>query len=123
MIAGLPGTGIGGTFYLLSAFLMPFYQLNKMRRRKARRHGWKSVVFQLFLAFSMLVGFWLTGLGLGLLLQKTVISGSSLSHGRANVFQVQPLFISLAVLFFVLAFVHGQSLLSRPRKTPKPVRK
>lgn len=61
MIAGLPGTGIGGLFYLILGLWMPFREAlagfrgrsNMMRRRQVAR--------QLLLTVGIIVGMGLTG--------------------------------------------------------------
>ncbi len=113
MIAGLPGTGIGGMFYLLSAFLMPLYEINKRLRSKSRRRGnIKLIAEQWAISLGMLAAFWVTGLVLGALLGNPQAASLGVKNLSAhNVFRFQPLFISFGILFFVLAFVHFQSII------------
>jgi hypothetical protein len=46
MTAGLPGTGIGGVFYLLLAVLMPFRELVRLVRGKSSRQRWAVIATQ-----------------------------------------------------------------------------
>jgi hypothetical protein len=43
MNAGLPGTGIGGVFYLVSALFMPFFELFKTLRGESNLERWRDV--------------------------------------------------------------------------------
>jgi hypothetical protein len=54
--AGLPGTGIGGFFYLLMAGLMPFWELYLTLTGRSSWARWKLVFRQLFIAGGILVG-------------------------------------------------------------------
>ena len=48
--AGLPGTGLGGLFYLLLAFWMPLAELPRTMRGQSSRARWRSVGAQFGLA-------------------------------------------------------------------------
>jgi len=56
MIVGLPGTGIGGLFYLISAFLMPLVEVIKAIQGRSSVKRWKEVIS----LFAMAVGIFLT---------------------------------------------------------------
>jgi hypothetical protein len=43
MIAGLPITGIGGMFYLLLAFCMPFIEFWRLLRGRSSRQAWAVI--------------------------------------------------------------------------------
>lgn len=64
MIAGVPGTGIGGLFYLAAAVCLPLRGL--ARRMRGERVSWPTIFRQVGLAFGILLGmaviFWLLGL-------------------------------------------------------------
>ena len=60
MTAGLPGTGIGGLFYLGTAFLMPVRELLLTIRGRSSARRWRLVLLQVMLAASVIVGLWLT---------------------------------------------------------------
>jgi len=57
MIAGLPGTGIGGLYYVLSALWMPIRQLT----HGTDKTQWKLIGRQLAIAACVVVTMWLTG--------------------------------------------------------------
>ena len=54
MIAGLPGTGISGLFYILSALWMPIAEFTRFLRGKERHSTWKLVFSQVALAGGIL---------------------------------------------------------------------
>ncbi|HET9984166.1 MAG TPA: hypothetical protein VFQ38_11285 [Longimicrobiales bacterium] len=65
MTAGLPGTGLGGLFYILGALGMP---LRAGARTLAGRHGesrWREAARQAALALGVLAAIWATGWLLG----------------------------------------------------------
>jgi hypothetical protein len=66
MTAGLPGTGVGGLFYLLAALLLPL-RLAWLRAGGRRERGHTTLVIrQLAMSVSMIAAVWLTGALLGL---------------------------------------------------------
>src|SRR5207249_696174 len=98
---GLPGTGIGGIFYLASALVMPFREV--YRRLRGRPAGdWRVVTGQLAITGGVLGGMWVTGRLLGLALAAARPIGTA---GRAlppgNVLR----FVSTALAFGTLAAV------------------
>lgn len=71
MNPGLPGTGIGGLFYILCALLMPFIQMWWELTGNPRAHGkWPLVIRQAALAGLMVVAMTLTFMGLDLLVRE-----------------------------------------------------
>ncbi len=101
MTVGLPGTGIGGIFYLASALVMPFREI--YRRLRGRPAGdWRVVTGQLAITGGVLGGMWVTGRLLGLALAAARPIGTA---GRAlppgNVLR----FVSIALAFGTLAAV------------------
>jgi tetratricopeptide repeat protein len=66
MTVGLPGTGIGGMFYLLSALAMPVREAYRQARGVTARCGWRVVLGQTAIAGGILAGMWVTSWLLGL---------------------------------------------------------
>ena len=64
MTVGLPGTGIGGLFYLVTALLMPVRELGLTLRGRSNGKRWRSVVLQVALAGGIIGGLWATAWGL-----------------------------------------------------------
>jgi hypothetical protein len=54
MNAGLPGTGVGGLFYLLLALLLPLVELIQTVRGKSSRKRWALVVKQTLIAWGII---------------------------------------------------------------------
>lgn len=55
MTAGLPGTGIGGLFYLLLVFLMPCREFYQLCRGRSSPQRWKDIGFYLALTVAIIV--------------------------------------------------------------------
>jgi hypothetical protein len=56
--AGIPGTGIGGLFYLASALALP---LREMRRRRRGGPRWRLIAGQVAMASGVIAAMWATG--------------------------------------------------------------
>jgi hypothetical protein len=54
MTAGLPGFGLGGVFFIISALLAPFGELIMTARGGSSRARWASVGRQLLIALAMI---------------------------------------------------------------------
>ncbi|MGH7450832.1 MAG: hypothetical protein ACRENG_05775 [bacterium] len=123
MNAGLPGTGISGAFYLLSALWMPFHALHKTLRNKSQPQRMRLILVQSSIALGIIAGIWLTGWLLGELL---VIAREGLAlkqHGPAaapstlpNVIRVTMVFLTIGLLAVVVGGVHILKLVMRYRK-------
>ena len=64
MTAGVPGTGIGGLFYLMAALLLPVRGL--LLRMRGGRVSWRMVAKLLLLAIGVFLSIWATWWLLGL---------------------------------------------------------
>src|SRR6185503_15549306 len=120
MTVGLPGVGLGGIFYLLSAALMPVRELVRAVRRE-RPSRWALVLRQSTIAAGILAALWLTGWMLGLVIatSPTVLAASGHTALRSsnvhNVLRVGALVLSLGTLVLVLASVQiARLLVQRP---------
>ena len=72
MTAGVPGTGLGGLFYILAALLLPVRCFVRTLRRQ--RVNWKEAIKLTALGLAVFLGIWLTGLLLGLILGPTAMT-------------------------------------------------
>lgn len=77
MNAGLPGTGLGGLFYIASALVMPMHRVLAGHGHDGR--SWRRVLRQSGLATGVLAALFATGWVLGLLL-----AGPSATAGAAG---------------------------------------
>ena len=96
MNVGLPGTGIGGMFYLLSALCMPLVEaVRSVRDRDWSR--WRVVGRQLGLAVGMAAGIWT-----GARVLAVALAGSSLAlaalHAAGVAGRITPDFLRAATL-------------------------
>ena len=112
MTAGLPGVGIGGIFYLVSALLMPLRSLVAVLRGRAHEARWPIALRQAALAGGILGALWLTGLALGWVIAhvvpqttRLVAMGGRSTGAVRNVVQTSALALSLGTLGLVLALV------------------
>jgi hypothetical protein len=121
MVAGLPGTGIGGMYYLILSIWMPVHGLF----RKAKGdfpYSKKGIIKpQLFLTVLVIAAMWVTGWLLGLLLAillpgSTAVATNIGSFAVArNVIRVTPLIITLVTLTLVYIGMRAIRLLVRWR--------
>jgi hypothetical protein len=58
MVAGLPGTGVGGIFYLILAVAMPFVELFRTLKGKSSVRRWGFIALQLTLVVWIFVVIW-----------------------------------------------------------------
>ncbi|WP_139979399.1 hypothetical protein [Nocardioides litoris] len=54
MTAGLPGTGLGGLFYLVLALWMPVHELVRTLRGRGSRERWRLALTQLDIALGII---------------------------------------------------------------------
>ena len=66
MNVGLPGTGVGGLFYLLLAVLMPLHELWRTAQGRGSARGWLAAGFHTATVGAILAALW----GEGWLLQN-----------------------------------------------------
>ncbi len=119
MPAGLPGTGIGGMFYLISALATPLWEAY-LRVRGRRSRGWRLAVTQTALAGAILAGLWATGwlLGLALSASRRLLPAAITPH-PGNLLPAVALLISAGTLAVVLLGVELLRLWVRRRPDPE----
>ncbi len=116
MTAGLPGSGIGGFFYLLSAFLMPVKESVSLWRRESSSASRRTVCRQMINAAGVFCGVWLTGWFIARAVEMvsqsmhfsaqrgfTVIAYASLVYGLVTLLGV---FLFIQVLSWLLRKAH-----------------
>ena len=119
MTAGLPGTGIGGMFYLISALATPLWEAY-LRVRGRRSRGWRVVIAQTAIAGGILAGLWATGwlLGLALSASRRILTAAATPH-PGNLLPAVALLISAGTLAGVLLGVELLRLWVRRRPDPE----
>ncbi len=109
MIAGLPGTGIGGLFYLIIALFMPIREFYFKIRNKDDVKRWQIVKKHYLLTIWIILGMLITGWLLGWLIEiiiptNNVISGNS-GHVE-NVIRISTFLFTLITLIIVYLNIH-----------------
>jgi len=122
MIAGLPGTGIGGMFYLLaSGWMMLREGWSKLTKRQDLSRS-KVVKRQILLAVLIVAGMWATGELIGRLLlllsQTTGLLGRflnlhALSNGKYNLWKTSIIYWTLGTLIGLYLLMHNIRLALR----------
>jgi hypothetical protein len=107
VIAGLPGTGISGLFYILSAFWMPIAEIVRYLRGRKRQSNWKLVFSQVALAGGILITLGATGALLDYFISFSAsVLGifASVSGNKSQLANlgVAPTLITIGVLFVFL---------------------
>ena len=123
MNAGLPGSGISGAFYLLSALWMPFHELYKTLRNKSQPQRVRLILIQSGIALGIIAGIWLAGWLLGELVVK-INAWLALKQGMPapapsilpNVIKMTLVFLTLGLLAVVVGGVHILKLAIRYRQ-------
>lgn len=64
MVAGLPGTGIGGIYYLLIAVFMPIREFSRMIQKRTSLNRWCFISLQLGFVFGIISLMWVEVWGL-----------------------------------------------------------
>lgn len=125
MSPGMPGAGIGGIFYLVSAVLMPFRELYLTARGRSSRARWLTVARQTGIALMIVGSIWVTGWLLGFLLTEPGPVGTEPGRGSAaevarvsNFLGVGPLVAALLALGSVILLVEVAGLVRRGLRKP-----
>lgn len=117
MTAGLPGSGIGGFFYLLCALLMPLYECGLIVLGRRHKSRWRFVIKQVVCALAILISIWLTGFLIGLLVKGVVKAAAIQSSARLlQSFKIEAfsiMLVSLLVVMCIIELVAGVMILKR----------
>lgn len=119
MTAGIPGTGIGGLFYLIAALAMPLRAAWRYARGERDARHVALMVKQIAMAMAIMLAVWLTGVVAGL----WPTTGFSTVGGHRvpvpAVFMMAPViltFATLAAVLFVVEMLHF--VVARPPSFP-----
>jgi hypothetical protein len=129
MIAGLPGTGIGGLFYLLLAVFMPVCEFFRLIQKRSHLGRWCFIALQLGFVSGIISLMWLEVWGLNYIAMQfchifkinhtaaASILGARLTFHQARIMAYASASGSFISLGFVFICVHILRLLvSRSRK-------
>lgn len=126
MNAGLPGTGIGGLFYILSALWMPVHRA--LNGRTHEGGDWRRVTGQAAMAAGVLIALFATGWLLGLMIapetSTVAVPGSVAARGAQNMIRWVTVAGTAGLLIGVLLAVEALHLFvqARERGEPRPSR-
>ncbi|HEY6225144.1 MAG TPA: hypothetical protein VIW26_15265, partial [Gemmatimonadales bacterium] len=116
MTPGIPGTGIGGLFYMLSAASLPLREGYRRVWKGTAAAPWRVIAMQQLLAAGIIGGMWTTGWLLGILFSTArahfVAGPATPSH---NVWRTATFVVSLATLGAVLCTVELMGMWHRRR--------
>jgi hypothetical protein len=113
MSAGLPGLGLGGLFFILSALFAPFAEVVRIARGRSDAARRRQIGRQFMLALAMVVAIDLTLRGL-LLAGALVGAGSGGGEGIVAM-PLAPIGITTGLLLLVLACAKGADVMLRVR--------
>lgn len=126
MTVGLPGAGVGGIFYILSALWMPFHALGHRLLRAAGFAGaedrrpapWNLIWRQFATALAIIAGLWVTGWALAALLvsHPTALGQmqtNEIGKRLPNMLRVGAVIASIGTLALVLVIVQIARLVVR----------
>jgi hypothetical protein len=120
MSAGLPGLGLGGLFFILSALVAPFFELGRMARGRSSAASRRTVARQFAQAALMVAAVDLT-----LRLAYVCLSALGLADPPpADAVTVLPMTligITAGLLALVLCAAKAMEFVSRPAELPAPV--
>lgn len=113
MNVGLPGTGIGGLFYITTALLMPLFEFVQLFRGRSSVARWRSVAAQTGMAAAILASLGITAWILSRCLPERMLSDLQLATRQINDFLgVTPTLVTLVTLSGVLLAIELFSLVS-----------
>jgi tetratricopeptide (TPR) repeat protein len=116
MVAGIPGAGVGGLFYLISALLLPVRRIRHWWRARSTERA--TVWHPFFMATGILAGIWPTGWLLGVVVARAARAEAGVTAHQAplgivsgNVVRTATLMGGLLSLLFVLLAVEAARIL------------
>lgn len=119
MSAGLPGLGLGGLFFILTALIAPAIELVRAARGQSSREAWRSVGRQFGIAVVMIIAVELTLRG-ALLAISLAGGGEGASDRGPIALPIVPLGITVALVATVLTGAKALELCLRVRDRGMP---
>jgi hypothetical protein len=114
MSAGLPGLGLGGIFFIISALLAPFAELLRATRGRSSPERRREAARHFALAVAMLVAIDLTLRGS--LLALSLLGLAAKPHLGLVAMPLVPLGLTTALMCAVLAAAKAMELVERRRR-------
>ncbi len=122
MIAGIPGSGIGGIFYLLCALWMPVNELGAIVRGRSTARRRRQALVLCGFALAVVAAVWVTGWGLGKLFAQPLhplaaAAGNPQAAETKNLISTIALAVTFGTLGGMVVSVHVlRLLLGRPAR-------
>lgn len=122
MVAGIPGTGIGGIYYLMLTFMMPIKEACVTCQGKSSMRRWGNIAHQWLNALGIVGSIWATGWVLGLGFMKARTAGyrvPEISSQFTSMWSLTSACLALGILGAVVLTVLIMSLVlpKRPAHT------
>lgn len=114
MSAGLPGFGLGGLFFILSALIAPLIELVRMMRGRSSAAAWRAVWRQFAIAVTMIVAIELTLRGVLLAASATGLGGAPAPGVLA--LPLKPIGLAIVLLCVLLGAAKALELTLRWRR-------
>lgn len=105
MSAGLPGLGLGGLFFVVSAVLAPIFELPRLVRGRSSAAAWRQIGRQLVLAVAMIVA-------VDLALRALLLASGRDASGALAI-PIGPFSVTVGLLAAVLVAAKGAELCVR----------
>jgi hypothetical protein len=111
MSVGLPGTGVGGLFYLLSALAMPVRELVRAARGRSCPRSRLLAARQGAIGAGVAGGIWVTGWLIGVMLKRSPVVREAvygirdLAAGSSNVVKMASVLLAFTTLVLVIGGV------------------
>lgn len=116
MAAGLPGLGLGGLFFVLSALIAPLVELVRTIRGQSSTGRWLQVWRQFTVALVMIVAVDLTLRVLVAATSGAAVGDDASSASAVTALPLAPIAITAALLATVLAAAKAMQLIARARR-------
>lgn len=119
MVAGMPGTGIGGIFYFLLVAMMPLKEILQLIKGKSSIRRWLTISLQVSFVATILIAMWGQVWLLKCLLMhlprgmqaRLFLNGSGIGH--VGILAASSAFAGFISLAFVAFLVHSLRLILR----------
>jgi hypothetical protein len=127
MNIGLPGTGLGGLFYLITALMMPLFELRLTLAGRRSLRRWRIVGLQWGIAAAILVSTWGTFELLAYIFPHFTLHSQAVSsngggfaevrHQTSRALRIAPILISLPTLLTILLSVEALRLVAQRKSS------
>lgn len=120
MNVGLPGTGLGGMFYLTIALITPLCEAVRTLRYGNGRQRWSTVGKMTLTSLSIFAAMWLTAIGIVALMPKGILSSfKENGAGLIEALGASPTAITFLTLVGVLVLLEAIAIINMAIKVSK----